>query len=152
MTDGRDRFQRTACACADCVQCCREQPGPLAPGDLQRIAGHLERPVREVLAKFWASPGALVRNSVTGQKRMIGTITPRLQHGRCVFLDGADRCTVHAVAPFGCAYADTHMPEAEWLPRAQWLYLGIEEDADYQSLRRTLAPATSWRPRTGRSE
>lgn len=47
------------------------------------------------------------------QGKWIGSITPRSQGGRCVFLDEQDRCRIHAVAPFGCAYYDTHMDVAE---------------------------------------
>lgn len=140
-------FPRTpSCACADCVACCHDQPGSLAPGDLERIAAHLGKPVAAILAKFWASPGALLANSRTGETLRVGTITPTLRHGRCVFLDAADRCTIHPVAPFGCTHFDTHMPAAEAQPRSRWLVLQ-QATAAYQSLRRTLAPATRYRPR-----
>jgi hypothetical protein len=33
----------------------------------------------------------------------------RLVRGRCVFLDAASALHDHAVAPFGCAFFDTHM-------------------------------------------
>lgn len=144
----RAAFARTTCACAACVQCCKDQPGPLAPGDLGLIATYMRKPVAEILSLFWASPGAIVR-TLDGVTRIIGTITPRLRRGRCVFLDAGDHCAIHAVAPFGCAYADTHMTEAEWQPRAVAFYRLVEGDAEYQSTRRTLVPATSWRPRSG---
>lgn len=140
-------FRRTECACADCVEPCKRQPGPLAPGDIEPIAVYLGVTVRDVLGKFWASPGAVLRNSETGVITQVGTITPRLKNGRCVFLDAADRCSIHFAAPFGCAYYDTHMSEAEANRRGVWLYTRIAQDQEYQSLRRTLAPATSWRPR-----
>jgi len=149
VADAPHDFKRTSCACADCVACCHEQPGPLAPGDLEAIAAHLDRPVRDVLELFWASPGALVRDLRTRKERMIGTITPRMRGGRCVFLDADDRCAVHPVAPFGCAFVDTHMSMEEWHPRAQWLYATIEQSDAYRSLRRMLQPATSYRPRKG---
>jgi len=139
-------FVRTTCACADCVQCCRDQPGSLAPGDLERIAAYLAQPLRIVALKFWASPGALVANSRTGQTFRIGTITPKRVRGRCVFLDDVGRCTIHAVAPFGCAYVDTHMDAEEGHRRAMWL-VRQQSDPAYQSLRRTLDPATSYKPR-----
>lgn len=138
-------FARTTCACADCVACCSRQPGSLAPGDLERIAAFLGKPVRAILSRFWASPGALVANTHTGDVFRIGTITPRLTRGRCVFLDATDRCSIHAVAPFGCAYFDTHMPATEGQPRGSWL-AHAQQDPAYQSLRRTLAPATSHAP------
>jgi len=150
MTTIPVQFTRTTCACAECVQCCKDQPGPLAPGDLERIAAYLDKPVSEILHYFWASPGALVQDSRTGVRRMIGTITPQRRRGRCVFLDEADRCRIHAASPFGCGYADPHMSDAEWQQRALWLYRTVETDVAYQSMRRTLAPALSWKPRTGK--
>ena len=33
--------------------------------------------------------------------------------GACVFLTDAAECAIHAVAPFGCALFDSHMPQAE---------------------------------------
>jgi Fe-S-cluster containining protein len=128
------------------VACCHSQPGSCAPGDVERIAAYLAQPVRTVLARFWASPGALIANSRTGQTARVGTITPKLRHGRCVFLDASDRCTIHPVAPFGCTHFDTHMPAEAALPRSRWLVLQ-QADAAYQSLRRTLDVATSYRPR-----
>lgn len=145
-------FKRTACGCAECVQCCRDQPGPLAPGDLQRIARSLGKTVADALGLFVALPGAVVKDTRTGRVWQIGTIAPLSDRsGRCVFLGADDRCKVHAVAPFGCAYADPHMPEEVWAPRAKWLYLTVQADAAYQSLRRTLQAARSWNPRTGRA-
>lgn len=140
-------FERTTCACAACVRCCTEQPGPLAPGQLERIAAYLQKPVRDVLGLFWRSPGALVKSLWSGETRMIGTITPRLRDGRCVFLDAHARCRIHAVAPFGCSHFDTHQSPEEWQRRGQWLYRAIEDNPAYQSLRATLPEATSWRPR-----
>ena len=144
MTDAP--FARTTCACRDCTACCSRQPGSLAPGDLERIAAFLGKPVRAVLARFWASPGALVLNTTTGRTFRIGTITPRMKDGHCVFLDTlAHRCTIHPVAPFGCSHFDTHMSAEEGQPRGNWL-AHAQQDPAYQSLRRTLAPATSHHP------
>jgi Fe-S-cluster containining protein len=140
-------FARTSCSCGECVQCCHEQPGSLAAGELERIAAHLQLPVRVAALKFWASPGGLAMNTATGERFRIGTITPRLKHGRCVFLDAEERCTIHAVAPAGCALFDTHMSGAEGQPRSLWL-MRSQQDAGYQSLRRTLVEATSHAPRS----
>ncbi len=82
----------------------------------------------------------------SGIIRQIGTITPKFENGRCVFLDENDRCKVHAVAPFGCAYADTHMDMAEGNARSHWGLLQIEEDDEYQALRNTLPTATHYNP------
>ena len=139
-------FERTTCDCPDCVSCCTEQPGSCAPGEVERIAEYLQLPVSAVLHKFWASPGALALNLATGQTIRIGTITPKLVRGRCVFLSAENRCTIHPVAPFGCRMFDTHMQAREAQPRSQWLGKS-QRDPAYQSLRRTLSPATSHKPR-----
>jgi Fe-S-cluster containining protein len=140
-------FARTpACSCPDCVECCHDQPGSCAPGDLERIAAYLQLPVRVAALKFWASPGAQVLNTRTGERFRIGTITPRILRGRCVFLDEAERCTIHAVAPAGCALFDTHMSAMDGQQRGAWL-AHAQQDPAYQSLRRTLVEAASYRPR-----
>lgn len=142
-------FARTTCDCPDCVRCCTEQPGSLAAGELEQIAGYLNLTVREALSKFWASPGATVLNLATRQLSKIGTITPKLIRGRCVFLTPTaegDRCAIHPVAPFGCRMFDTHMSAREAQPRSQWLGKS-QRSPEYQSLRRTLPVATSHRPR-----
>lgn len=137
-------FERTSCACDECVRCCTEQPGSLAAGEVEAIAAYLQLPISQVLHKFWASPGALVLRA--GELLRIGTITPQLRHGRCVFLDGQDRCMIHPVAPFGCRMFDTHMQAREAQPRSQWLARS-QSAPEYQSLRRTLQPARSHKPR-----
>lgn len=139
-------FTRTTCACAACVQCCKDQPGPLAPGDLERIAAHLGETPEQAKAHFWASPGAVVLDLRTGRQARIGSITPRRENGRCVFLDAHDRCRVHAVAPAGCAYFDTHMSAVEGQRRGA-VIVTLQQAPDYQALRSTLPLATSWRPR-----
>lgn len=140
-------FARTTCACATCVQCCRDQPGHLRPGDFARITAHLALTPAEAPAYFWASPGALAMNTATGRQFRIGTITPRRVRGRCVFLDQDDRCRVHAVAPFGCAYFDTHQQLAEGHRRSLWGMREISANDDYRALRATLSFATSYKPR-----
>ena len=139
-------YARTTCTCAECVRCCHDQPGSLIPGQLETIAEYLGQPVRVAALLFWASPGALVGNTTTGQTYRIGTITPRLKAGRCVFLSADDRCTIHAVAPAGCALFDTHMSAKDAQPIGLWM-ARAQADAAYQSLRRTLRPADRSRPR-----
>lgn len=139
-------FQRTTCACADCVQCCKDQPGCLIPGDLEKIAEHLGKTPEDAKAYFWASPGAVVMDVVRGEIFRVGAITPRRENGRCVFLDNNDYCKIHAVAPAGCAFFDTHMPVMEGQTRAHWM-IREQLDPEYQALRDTLPPATSYQPR-----
>jgi Fe-S-cluster containining protein len=140
-------FDRTSCACHNCVRCCHVQPGPLAPGDLERIAEHLGETPEEAKRHFCASPGGLWKSSSTGVTERVGTITPKRRHGRCVFLDENDRCRVHPVAPAGCAYFDTHMGTTEAHRRSVWLMSQQSRDSDYQALRNELPYAQSYKPK-----
>jgi Fe-S-cluster containining protein len=138
-------FARTSCACAECVACCKRQPGPLAPGDFEAIAEFLHVEPAELKKKLWASPGAKVMDRSTGRIFSIGSITPRFERKRCVFLDEHDRCSIHPVAPAGCSLFDTHQNAAEGLRRGSWL-AGEQQDPEYQALRSTLPFATSYKP------
>lgn len=139
-------FERTKCACAECVKYCKRQPGPLAPEDWERIQKHLGATDAEMRELFWASPGCLAKD-VFGNTTRIGTITPRYdrRRKRCVFLGDDDRCKIHEVAPFGCAYFDTHMSNVTAHPRSSWL-AQQQLDPDYQRLRDTLPFATHHKP------
>jgi Fe-S-cluster containining protein len=144
-------FKRTTCACDGCVQCCRRQPGSLAGGDFQRIAGFIaekQKWTREVAfawlkRQLWASPGALVKAGDAVVR--VGTITPRKRDGQCVFLGLKNECTIHGVAPFGCSHFDIHMSRTEAMPRSLWL-VRSQLDPAYQVLRDELPPATSYKP------
>lgn len=138
-------FTRTKCCCDACVKCCKRQPGPLMPGDLERIAEHRGETVEQAKENFWASPGSLVKNTATGEVERIGTITPKYRKGRCVFLNENDRCSIHEVAPFGCAYFDTHMTDLTAMPRSVWLAIATRDPA-YQQQRNTLPYATHYKP------
>lgn len=126
MTEQRRAFgfTRTECACGDCVANCRFLPGYLIPHDLQAIAekfGYrdLEQFALENLA---ASPGATVL--VNGQIYQIPTLVPqRRTDGACKFLDAQNRCTIHAVSPFGCAFFTCTQSRAESDERS---YCGLQ--------------------------
>jgi Fe-S-cluster containining protein len=94
---------------------------------------------------FWASPGGMYKNLLTGGVKRVGTITPRLRRGCCVFLNENDRCDIHEVAPFGCSHFDTHMSQQRAHPRSLWL-IQQQEDPNYQALRNELPYATSHKP------
>ena len=108
-------FPRTICACAECTNNCRHMPGYLIPADLDGIAQHLS-PGEDLLAwagrYLLASPGALVAR---GRKIFrIPTLVPARRFDRaCAFLTVDDRCAIHAIAPFGCAFFDSHMNSEE---------------------------------------
>lgn len=116
-------------------------PGSLIPGDVERIAAHAghDEDVMWILDHFLASPGARVLMRAADAQVMMGlslpgkrksaevsvfqvhTIVPRQKSdGSCVFLNAEEHCTVHAVAPFGCAYHDTHLDEVGADRRSQY--------------------------------
>jgi Fe-S-cluster containining protein len=106
-------FKRIECACIACVRNCYFLPGYLIPADLQRIADHLGEAdiVRFALENLLASPGAIV--IAEGECFAIPTIVPaRRPDGACRFLKD-DRCTIHAVNPFGCAYFSAEQSKEE---------------------------------------
>jgi len=92
---------RSAC---DCEQCdCHIVPGYLIPADLTRLIPPDTDPFQWAEEHLLASPGATVIQG--GIIRRIPTLVPaRAAHGGCHFLSESRRCTVHANAPFGCAF------------------------------------------------
>jgi len=115
--------------------------------DVGRIAAYLGISIDKLKSKLWASPGSLVKHFPSQRVERIGTITPRWnRHTKaCVFLTDDDKCSIHPVAPFGCAYYDTHM---DWLStqiRSQWC-VNEHQDPAYQALRDTLPYATHYKP------
>jgi hypothetical protein len=108
-------FLRTACACAECAAHCLHLPGYFIPADLDRV-GHRLAPPEDLSTwarqHLLASPGALVRQGATVSR--IPTLVPgRRADGACTFLTAENRCAIHAVAPFGCAFFDAHQSGAE---------------------------------------
>ena len=108
-------FKRTACSCDEDVLNCYFVPGYLIPDDLSRLADHLRVENIFDLARDYllASPGPIVGLN-TGETFRIPTLVPaRRKEGGCRFLDHNDRCSIHTVAPFACAFADVHLLEEE---------------------------------------
>lgn len=136
-------FQRTVCACANCVACCHRQSGPLIPSDIEPIRKALKEvePLESLESYLVASRGSLMLDTRTGETGWVGSITPRMVEdgsGRhCVFLDANDRCRIHAVSPAGCRLFDTHQTIAEGQKRGVWVALEMQ-DPYYQALRDTL--------------
>lgn len=108
-------FKRTQCDCSECTRPCHNLPGYLIPDDLPRIHQHVAAQqdlmtwAKEYLL---ASPGALAMRD--GEVFRIPTLVPaRRPDGACIFLTAEDRCAIHAVSPFGCAFFDSHTMHAE---------------------------------------
>lgn len=101
-------FERSSCDCGKCTAACRCMPGTVAPGELEEIAAYLGVPCDDAFAAkyFEASDGPLVAKEIAGTDDVhwfrIPTIVPKLMAHGCVFLSEG-RCTIHPVAPFGCA-------------------------------------------------
>jgi Fe-S-cluster containining protein len=137
----RPPFKRTVCACKECCSFCKTKPGALIPSDIPRIARrlvelrliHREENVTQFLR---ATNPTTVHDRDTGKQVRIPKIGPaRDRRGRCVFLDDSDRCQIHGVSPFGCAYFDAHMEPAEVERRWIWGLQQIRSDPAYLELR-----------------
>ena len=109
--DTRDAAGFVTVTCASIN--CRFIPGYLLPEDLDYIATFLGYSELFEFAEknLLASPGALVIKN----RRLcrIRTLVPaRNDSGWCKFFDGS-LCTIHQVAPFGCAFFDSHQEQSE---------------------------------------
>ncbi len=117
-------MQRTSCACKNCIAGCKTKPGCLAPGDLERIQEFVGDTSPEfVLSHFLSSEGAKCLKKINGTVYIfhVPSIVPAQKpDGSCIFLDEQERCTIHPVSPFGCAYHDTHMQAVEADRRMQF--------------------------------
>jgi hypothetical protein len=100
-------FRRTTCGCAACAAFCRHLPGALDPADLARLCP----PGQDLLT--WAEEH--LRAQVGGPAPSL--VPARGAAGHCHWLFGG-RCAVHANAPYGCAFFDAHMADAEVERRA----------------------------------
>jgi hypothetical protein len=95
-------FARTVCGCVFCQAPCRHVPGSLDVADLEGLcpAGQdpftwAEEHLRAVIDK--------------GYPTLVPARTP---DGACHWLFEG-RCSVHAAAPFSCAFFDSHMSDAD---------------------------------------
>lgn len=96
---------RTTCACHACIINCHFMPGFLIPSDLDRIIPANVVPTQWAEGQLLASPGALVMKD--GKTFRIRTLVPTVKaDGSCIHLNADERCDIHAVAPFGCAFFD----------------------------------------------
>jgi hypothetical protein len=110
-------FRRTVCACAFCQVHCRHIPGTLLPSDLARLCP----PGQDLLT--WAEQHLRALTD----KGYPALVPARGPGGACHwFFQGL--CAVHADAPFGCAYFDSHMDREEIDRRASAMAESIRQD------------------------
>jgi len=92
-----------------------------------------------VMDSLRASKGAIVGDA-SGQLYRIGTITPAVREdGACVFLTEDNRCSIHAVAPFGCAYFSEHDEKRQADIYSLWSLRLIAGTPAYETARQTIA-------------
>jgi hypothetical protein len=128
-------YPRTECSCDLCAINCLFIPGYLLPEDLAAIRSFLgcSDLVRFAEENFLASPGALVvracpgSDAGAGELLRIPTIVPaRSEQGWCKFFDGK-LCKIHPVAPFGCAFFDSHLEPGHSLRISSYALMSIAE-------------------------
>ena len=111
-------FSRTACGCPLCQAYCRVRPGTLDPEDLARLCP----PGQDLLT--WAERH--LRARAGGPYPAL--VPARAIAGHCHWYVGGG-CSVHADAPYGCAFFDAHMDDAEVARRVGATVAAIRADA-----------------------
>jgi hypothetical protein len=107
--------QRSVCDCSICINNCKWMPGFLIPADLERMAPQVA-PLQWAEDHLLASPGALVMKGLSFFR--IPTLVPKTKtDGSCVNLQPDNRCAIHAIAPFGCAFFDCKSKRGDELSR-----------------------------------
>lgn len=104
---------RTICNCDLCARKMNLFRSIAMPEDLDYIATFLGYSKLFEFAEknLLASPGAIVIKN--GRLARIRTLVPaRSDSGWCKFFDGS-LCTIHPVAPFGCAFFDSHQEQSQ---------------------------------------
>lgn len=129
-------FRRTVCGCDACVHNCKFMPGFLIPADLDRMIPAGANPLAWAEANLLASPGALVQKGTV--RFRIQTLVPAVRsNGTCInFNNGL--CTIHQIAPFGCAYFDHAMSRAEGDERSHAGLMAVIEAWRTPSLYQTI--------------
>jgi hypothetical protein len=104
-------YYRTSCGCRPCTLNCEHNPGYLIPADLYRLTRDSCATEQEVLD--WAARHLVAAAPVgatepgTGRQFQVRVLLPAHKaDGCCHFLTDDKRCSVHADAPFGCAFFD----------------------------------------------
>ena len=125
-------FQRTTCGCKDCRRFCRHLPGNLIPSDLERMIPAGVDPYKWAEDNLRASPGPKVMNTQTGKVWTIPTLIPaHRSNGACIFFSPDGKCDIHSVAPFGCAFFDSHGRGEELVHKGLEAIMHLSEDSLY---------------------
>lgn len=116
-------FARTECACERCTAPCRHIPGSLAVEDLMRL---------------WPGEQDIFTWAAEHLRAIVDKTFPTLVparhiNGHCHWLYEG-KCLVHENAPYGCAFFDTHMTQAESQRRSAATIKGRLDDADAKGL------------------
>ena len=133
MADSLVPFPRKPCECSLCVGACRD-PGYLIPTDLERLGIKTADD-----ARGWIRASMNYAVAVTGGYGLLRALVPTVNAETkvCRWMDKDNRCTVHDVAPFGCAYfnacerravvmAGTDEMKKQWSGRVMWGFQLIE--------------------------
>jgi len=111
-------FTRTTCGCRKCQIWCENQPGNLVPSDLERLIPPDADPYEWACIHLRASMGC---QCVIGANQVVvipSLVPAKGEAGACHwYQDG--RCQIHQNAPFGCAFLDQHLSEAEAARRSE---------------------------------
>lgn len=104
-----------SCSCEACTEPCEHVPGFLVPADLVRLTEGMSDDDAIVWASvnLRASPGAVVAKTGSPPFRVPSLVPATQPSGACVFLTADRRCGIHDRAPYGCAFFDQHMAQAE---------------------------------------
>ena len=128
-------FKRTTCGCQLCSSFCKVMPGYLVPSDLERLIPKDQDPMAWARTHLRASRGLVMFNMLTGKTVSIPSLVPAKQaNGHCHWLTQDGKCSVHSDSPFGCAYFDQHMTDAEADRRSHYARLARAQAFDERSL------------------
>lgn len=100
-------YERVKCDCNDCIEPCTYLPGYLIPADLERMKSIMDGMdiFKWAEEHLLASPGATVFDRNTGEVCCIPTLVPsRGEDGFVCHWLKDNKCTVHEISPFGCAF------------------------------------------------
>lgn len=101
-------LSRVECACAKCVNACKDIPGWFLPNEVAEAAAIFKMTEQQFFEKYltvdyWTGDTIFVLRPRTVAEPG-GEVSPAYPFGhRCVFLDENNRCSIHAAKPHECA-------------------------------------------------